>query len=181
MKPIVELPIQFSLRARQAGATLITALVMLVVLTLLVISAMNSSTVHLRIAGNMQIKEEAIAAAQQATEQVMSNNFTDPLHPPASSVSVPIGGTTYAVAIAQPTCTASTPMRNNYPNLPVECLSSGGTQNSGIFFASGVQAGASWCLAQTWEVNASVTDARTGAAATTHQGVAIKVPIGTNC
>lgn len=175
MKAIVK-----KLPVRQTGATLITALIMMIVLTLLVISAMNSATVNLRIAGNMQIQQEAVSAAQQATEQVLSNNFT--ANPAASNIPVIIGGTSYPVSMVQPTCTGSTPIRNNYPNLPTQCLSSSTSQNTGIFFISGVaQAATSWCLSQTWDVSATVTDPRTGASATTHQGVSIQVPIGTTC
>jgi Tfp pilus assembly protein PilX len=167
-------------KVSQQGATLVVALVMLVVLTLLVISAMRTSTTNLRIAGNMQMQEEASAAAQQAIEQVISNNFTT--SPAASSVAVSIGGTTYTATITTPTCLGSTALQNSTPNLPEECISSGAAQNTGIVFASGAAAaGTSWCYAQQWEVQASVTDSNTGAAATVHQGVNLSVPAGTTC
>lgn len=180
MKPIVEQPIKVKLDAKQTGATLITALVMLIVLTLLVISAMNSSNTNLRITGNMQIQEEAISAAQQATEQIISDNFT--VNPAASTVNVSIGGTLYPVSVSQPSCANSVALRNNTPNLPPECVSSSSAQNTGIFFVSGVQqSGQSWCSAQHWEVGTTVTDTRTGATAVMHQGVSLDVPTGTNC
>jgi Tfp pilus assembly protein PilX len=165
---------------RQTGQTLITALVMLVVLTLLVVSAIRASTTNLLIASNTQIKEEAIGAAQQATEQVVSNNFT--INPVSSTIPVSIGGTTYPVNVAQPVCTGTAPLMNNTPNLPPECLSSGTAQNTGIFFASGASmSGMSWCYSQQWEVRTNVTDTRTGATANMHQGVSLKVPAGTSC
>ncbi len=173
--------------ARQKGATLITALVMLVVLTLLVISAIRSSTVNLQITGNVQIQNEAIAAAQQATEQIISSNFTVN---PVSAV-IPIYVTSnptpdYSAQVAVPTCSGSRPLYNNTPNLPPQCLSSSSAGNTGIVYvntaASGVQqTGQSWCFAQQWEVQTNITDQRTGAQAEIHQGVSLYVPVGTSC
>lgn len=168
----------------QHGATLITALVMLVVLTLLVLSAIRSSTINLRIVGNMQFQEEAVAAAQQATEQLISSSYFT-VAPAASSVSIDInkdGTTDYTANIAAPVCTGSTPMTNNTPNLPSECISSGQAQNTGIIFASGVpNTGVSWCYAQQWDVQTGVSDSRSGASSTMHQGVSLNVPVGTDC
>lgn len=165
---------------KQSGATLIVALVMLVVLTLLVISAIRSSNTNLRIAGNMQLQEEAVAAAQQATEIVLSNNFT--VNPAATTVQVTIGQTTYTAAVSAPTCTGSKPVLNSDPNIPNECISSGTAQNTGIIFASApALGGTSWCYDQQWEVGTNVSDATTGASTTMHQGVALKVPAGTTC
>ena len=74
-------------RVKQHGATLVTALVMLVVLTLLVLSAIRSSTTNLRIAGNMQMQGEIVEAAQQAAEQIISYNF--PANPQLAVSSAP--------------------------------------------------------------------------------------------
>lgn len=170
-------------QTKQRGVTLITALVMLVVLTLLVISAIRSSNVNLRIAGNMQIQEEAIAAAQQATEQVLSTNFTaNPASAAVAASSVTIGPATYTTTVATPVCTGSKPLDNTTANLPRECISSSTAQNTGIFFASGTSvSGTSWCLAQQWDIRASVNDNITGASTTMHQGVNLTVPAGTTC
>lgn len=183
--------IQFD-RNRQAGATLITALIMLVVLTLLVISAINSTTLNLHIAGNAQMQSEAIAAAQQATEQVLSSNFT--VNPSSTVIPIYITNPTpasaaavsyqadYQATVAVPKCTGSRALLNNEPNLPPQCLSSGSLQNTGIRFASGVVAGGtSWCYAQQWEIQTNVTDPLTGAQAEVHQGVSLYVPAGTSC
>lgn len=164
----------------QHGATLITALVMLVVLTLLVISAIRSSTTSLRIAGNMQVQEENIAAGQQAIEQVISSNFT--AAPAPATIPVVISGTTYPAQILTPVCTGSTPLLNSTPNLPSDCLSSGSVQNTGIIYTSGVaNTQMSWCSAQQWVVQATVSDPRTGATATIHQGVSLNVPSTITC
>jgi len=165
---------------KQRGATLVVSLVMLVVLTLLVISAIRSSNSNLRIAGNMQFQEEAIAAAQQATEVILSSNFT--AAPAASNVSVTIGLATYTANVLTPACSGSRPLLNTEPNIPKECISSSTAQNTGIIFASApASTGTSWCYSQQWEVQTSVSDTTTGASTTLHQGVSLNVPTGTGC
>lgn len=165
---------------QQRGATLITSLVMLVVLTLLVISAINSSRSNLRIAGNMQMHEEVVAAAQQATEQVISSNFTKA--PASAVVAVNVNNAAYTANISTPVCTGSSPLTNDTPNLPPQCISSSTAQNTGIIFTSGAAATlTSWCLAQQWDVRTQVDDNVTGASVTLHQGVSMNVDVGTNC
>lgn len=161
---------------RQQGATLITALVMLVVLTLLVISAIRSSSINLRIAGNMQIKEEAVAAAQQATERIISNDFSK--NPAAAASSIPVdinrdGVTDYTAQVATPVCNNSTNLPAQQPNLPSTCYSSGKYDPNNF--------GESDCSAQQWEVQTTVADPVTGATAVIHQGVAITVLRDTVC
>ncbi len=165
----------------QQGATLITGLVMLVVLTMLALSAIKSSTTNLRIAGNAQTEQEAVAAAERTTELVISSNFT--ANPVASSAVVG----TYAVTVPAPSCHGSTAISNASldPSNPDDqpCFSSGGAGNSGIFFVSGAAATTtmSWCYAQKWDVEADVNDGATSTSVTTHQGVSLKVPAGTTC
>ena len=161
---------------RQRGATLVVALVMLLALTLLVVSAIRSSNTNLRIAGNMQIQGEVIAAAQQATEVIISNDFWTT--PAASNVSVTLGLLNYTVAVSPPACSGSVPLLNSTPNLPADCLSSGAAQNTGMVSASGIQVtGTSWCFAQQWEIQATPQGTNT----TLRQGVSLNVPLGTSC
>src|SRR5882724_4090217 len=91
-----------TLKKKQRGAVLFLALMLMVVLTLLVLSAVRSGSTNLHIAGNMQRQAEVVAVAQQAVEQTISSNFT--ASPAASSIPVTNGSTTYAVNVAQPVC-----------------------------------------------------------------------------
>lgn len=59
-------------RGREAGATLLVTLIMLIMLTLFAISAMNSSLMNLRMTGNMQQRTEALDATQRAIETTIS-------------------------------------------------------------------------------------------------------------
>ena len=72
---------------RQHGATLLVALIMLVVLTLFVVSALNTSKTNLQVVGNMQAKSEALAAGQEVMETVLST--TAFISSPANAVPVP--------------------------------------------------------------------------------------------
>lgn len=170
-----------TMKRTQQGATLITALVMLVVLTLLTFSAIRSSIANLRIVGNAQTSGEAAAAAQQTIEQVISANFTANPQP----VSAVVGA--YTVTVPTPTCNGSTPILNSAldPVNPDDqpCYSSGSVNNTGIFFVSGASqtSSISWCYRQKWDVEADVNDSATGAVEQTHQGVALKVAAGTTC
>lgn len=144
----------------QRGATLLVGLVMLVVLILLVVSAMRSSTVNLRIAGNMQAKTEAVAAAQQAVEQVISSTAIF-YAPAAQTVAVDInndGTTDYSVQIDTPTCLKMTTAAGY----------------SALFAASAPQD-------SYWDIKSTVTDNRTGAKVILHQGIKVRLAAGTLC
>ena len=139
---------------RQRGAVLIVSLIMLVVLTLLAVSGIRSSSVNLRIAGNMQMQAEASAAAQQAIEEVISNtNFT--LAAPAPK---PVG--LYTVTFDPPVCQSAKPVTKVDPGLPADgsCLGSTGSP---------------YCYWTTWDIAASAIDPKTGATTKLHQGISV--------
>jgi Tfp pilus assembly protein PilX len=176
-------------RRRQAGMVLITALVMLVVVTLLVIAAINMTNVNTRIAYNMQIKEEAQAATQQVIEQMISNpaNFNSPL-PPPTTVAVDInndGTADYSVAAPTPSCIAAAPIKQNQLDATnpadIPCFGTSSLQNTGLVGGKAT-AGASLCASTTWDVSTSYTDpSGTGLNVVTHQGVNLRVVAGTTC
>lgn len=58
---------------RQQGAVLITALIFLVILTLISVAAMRSSTLELRMAGNEQEHRRALQSTQSAINGVLAN------------------------------------------------------------------------------------------------------------
>lgn len=174
---------------RQAGMVLITALVMLVVVTLLVIAGINMTNVNTRIAYNMQIREEAQAATQQVIEQMVSNpaNFNSPLPPPATvAVDINNDGTAdYSVTAATPSCIASTPIKQSQLDASnpadVPCFGTSSLQNTGLV-GGNASAGASLCASTTWDVSATYSDpAATGLSVVTHQGVNLRVVAGTSC
>ena len=162
-------------RFRQDGATLVIGLIMLVLLTLMVLSAVNSGTVNLRIAGNMRAEDEARGAAQQAIENFISSysNFCvsvppapctlpSPAGKPATGYDVNNAGTTeYTVTVAAPVCKRASPQ---IPGRSIACV-------------NGAKAGL-FCWDTAWEVTATAIDSKTGVSQAVTQGVAIPFPPG---
>jgi hypothetical protein len=80
-------------------------MIMLVLITLMLVTALNLGTTNFRAMTNMQFRSEAIAAANQAIEQVISSPFT--AAPAAEAINVDIDNdadTDYVVQIAVPQC-----------------------------------------------------------------------------
>lgn len=93
----------------QRGAALVVGLIMLVLITVMLISALVMSTSGFRSVSNMQFREEAIAAANRAIDQVISSPFM--LTPEAETISVDIdndGDEDYSVDIDEPVCISAT-------------------------------------------------------------------------
>ena len=174
-------------RRGQSGATLLVSMIFLVVLTLMVVSAVKVTTVNTKLVGNMQTENEANAAAMQAIEATISIDFTS--MPVASTTTVDINnsgqaGSAYTVAVPAPVCTGIKPIKlseldaSQASDQP--CYVSGASQNTGI--AGGGTGGDSLCSNSNWEVNATATPPAGGAAAaTTHQGIAVRVVVGAAC
>ena len=151
-----------ALKHSQRGTTLFVTMIFLVVITLFGVSAINTSSMNLRIAGNMQFQQQAMAAAQQGIETAMGNltTFTTPA---AQSVAVDInkdGVTDYTAAVAAATCHTSQ-VASGY---------------SAEYCALG-----SCPLDTNWEIQSTVNDSATGAKVVIHQGVKIRLPGGGTC
>ena len=179
------------IRARERGVTLLVALVMLVVLTLFALTAIRTGNIGFKVVGNQQTQKLNEAAAQQAVEQVISNlaNF-DPRALPSTfvrtsppkyaqrvcvnaaagddPVKIPAGGVPVS-SLDLPLCGSGTPVDVE----PVRCISTKRSQ-----FDSLTQPMATYD--NIWEIVAKATDSLTGATATYHQGVKIRM-LSNNC
>ncbi len=135
----------------QAGATLFVALIFLLIMTLFAVSSVNLSTVNFRIVGNMQAMKHMEAAAQDAIEQILndSNNYDTPA---AQTITSTVAGVDYTVDVSAPQCIDSQ-------------------------VATGYSAVVDNIIPEdnTWEIIATVTDDVTGATATMHQGIEIRM------
>ncbi|GAC1409610.1 MAG: hypothetical protein NVSMB6_09600 [Burkholderiaceae bacterium] len=137
-----------SVPKRQQGVSLLLSLVMLIVLTLLVVSAIRMSNSNLKIVGNMQAKNEAVATAQLAIEQMAMGDVSNFYTP----VDKPITASGYTGTVFAPVC-----------------LKAVTVSGYSVDFA------ASAPKDMYWDVKAVVTDTRTGAVATIHQGVKVRM------
>lgn len=147
------------MKRTERGSVLIMGLVMLILLSLIAISGMRSSTVGVQVAGNAQLRDEAMAVAQQALEQVISENTFDKSPPTPLDVDLNQDGTAdFTVTFSPaPTCQYLKAVDLSQPNVPRECYVSSGM--AGVCF---------WTV---WNVTAVATDPRTGASVTLEQGV----------
>lgn len=149
-------------RNRQRGATLLVGLIMLVVLTLLAVSAIRSSNTNLRIVGNMQMREEAAAAAQQAIEQVISSaSLTVP-----TPQTVDVNGKAYAVTVSTPVCLS----KRIFTQAEVEQLSAAGNDSCVVDAGSPLS-----CVKTVWDIQATATDSSSGAYIELHQGISVSM------
>lgn len=147
--------------ALQRGSTLLVSLIMLMLLTLMAISAIESSTSGMQVVGNSQFRAEATAAAQQAIEKVVSSSAFTTISP--SPQMIAMNNTTYNVSFATPTCSQYKAVDTKTEvGLPVECYGSTGAL----------------CYRTNWDISAVATDEKTGTSVTVHQGV--KVLVGLN-
>jgi hypothetical protein len=177
-----------STQSKQSGATLVVSLIMLVILTLLVISAIRFGNTNLKIAGNMQVQAEISAAGQQAIEQVISDPVVDFTSLSASkTITVNAGAVAYQVTVAKPNCENTVPLMSDDPQLKPQsnaddALCVAGLDTDVPFGPDGKPIPmATKCNQQQWHVQADVIDPQSGAKITIHQGIAKRTYIPTPC
>jgi Tfp pilus assembly protein PilX len=152
-----------ALPAAQRGATLIVGLIMIVIITLIVVSAFTLSSSNLKSVGNMQVREEAVAAANQAAERLISMSFTDA--PGTATFTVDInkdGVNDYTVTVATPACIGARAATVAAP--------------SDVELGEELSTGITWNT--DWDIDATVTDAASGAAVRVRQGVRVLLSAG---
>jgi len=172
---------------RQRGITLITALIMLVLMTLIALTAFNVGKSNLQVVSNMQQRDEAQAAAREVIEETISN--TRFFVTPNDILADPCGEANHRcvdtngdkkpdvkVALAPaPKCVNAPVVRNSALNLanPEDAgCSMGGGQNFGV---AGAVDGNSACADSIWEINAIATDMQTQAEVKVTQGVSVRI------
>ena len=176
------------MRSKQQGLTLVVSLVMLIVLTLLVVSAIRFGNINLQISGNAQTEVEASAATQVALEQVIaevkaSADISTITEKEAMEVST--GGHTYKVKVSKPACiltknvlTTSLDPTKEADKPCFQCSDCGevviGPDGNPI-------AKPSACKDQQWDVEASIPVATSQTSVTMLQGVAVRVGAEVSC
>lgn len=146
--------------ADQRGATLIAGLIMLAVVMLTVTTAFTLSSSNLKAVGNMQFRNEALAAANKAIEQIISSPFTDA--PAAEEINVDInndGTNDYVVQVTRPSCVRATQLAN-------------ANQRPSSISLPGLRGGMAYYTTM-WEIEAIVNDPGSGASVRVHQGVRV--------
>ena len=170
----------------QTGITLVVSLIMLVILTLLVVSAIRFGNVNLKISGNAQTQVEATAATQVAIEKVLTdvvaatNIDTVPAQP---AMAVSTGGATYSVNVKKPVCvlTKNVVTTGLDPSKAADKACIEDTSGDPLFDKDGKPIPrVTACKDQQWEVGASLSDP-SGAQVSMLQGVSLRVPAEVLC
>jgi hypothetical protein len=145
-------------RLAQRGATLIIGLIMIVLITLIVLSAFTLSSSNLKSVRNMQMHDESLAAANQAVERLISMSFTDAPGTVTFNVDINKDGTNnYAVTVGTPSC--------------INARAATVVAPSDVELGPGMSAGETWNT--DWDIDANVTDVASGAAVRVRQGVRV--------
>jgi Tfp pilus assembly protein PilV len=155
--------------SRQRGVTLIIGLILLVLITLMVTTAFMLSSTNLKSVGNMQFREEALAAANAAIERVISSDAI--FFAPAAQNDIPVGG--YLVDVAAPVCLYATEVITSTSNDANPNIHSEGVGGGGVVGAPGF-------LDTYWDVAATVNDSASGTQVVTRQGIKITLPADPN-
>lgn len=145
---------------RQRGVALVVGMIMLVLITLMLVTALNLGTTNFRAMTNMQFRSEAIAAANKAIEQVISSPFT--AAPAAETINVDLDNdadTDYTVQVAVPQC--------------VYAAQAFGADPSSLSLPPTMSASSTWNTV--WDLDASVAGGSNvgGAAVRVHSGVRV--------
>ncbi|MGB5132097.1 MAG: hypothetical protein WBO00_05750, partial [Steroidobacteraceae bacterium] len=135
-------------------------MIMLVLITLMLITALNLGTTNFRAMTNMQFRSEAIAAANKAIQQVISSPFT--AAPTAETINFDVNNdanTDYVVQVAVPQC--------------VYAAQAFGADPSSLSLPPTMSASSTWNTV--WDLDASVNGAENvgGAEVRVHSGVRV--------
>ena len=139
------------LRGAQRGAALVIGLILLLVLTLLAVSGMNSASLEFVMAGNEQYRTNAFQAAEAGVEQAFAQGIFNPGTTPAAIPGTPTATDSWSFLVTSPLGTWAMPG----------------------------SAGDSWASFATYHFEVQVTGASTrGANARNWQGVWMRAPAG---
>ena len=181
---------------REQGITLVTALIMLLLLTMLALASVNLGNSNLQVVGNMQRRDQALAAAHAVLEETISSpTFTKtPDSALANTCGAPNqrcvdtdgdGKTDVKVTLTPPpACLKVQPIKNtdlDMSNAEDAGCSDGAAQAYGV---AGANDGNSSCDNSVWDVTAVATDTATQTSVKVVQGVSVRVgkdEIATNC
>ena len=172
---------------RQEGATLVIALIMLVVITLLAVSTLGTTNMNLKVVGNMQSRGEALHATQQAIETVISTPLF--IANPASAALNPCGtANTLCTDLTGDGTPDYTTQLNPAPScvsvkaIKVSELSFSNAEDLGCaagqaqqFGVAGVASGDSLCANTAWDITAETSATASRTKVTVTQGVAVRI------
>jgi hypothetical protein len=145
------------MREGERGAALVVSLIMLVLITLLVIAALNLGASNFRAVSNTQFRQEAIAAANFAIQNRVSSSFDEAPAPSPIPVDIDHDGTDDYDVIVTPTCLSAYIASSADP--------------SSLSLPPSMTVSSTWNTV--WDIAAEVSNDDTGAAVVVHAGVRV--------
>lgn len=182
---------------RQQGATLLVAMIMLVLITLVVINTANLGSGSIQTVANMQYRNQVTAAAEAAVQEAISDKrftetpetvFTTPCGDSYNSKCVDTNGdnqTDITVTLTpKPKCVQARVLTNADLQMTDIEESKCATPPAQETFGMAAPTNNSECARSLWEIRAVASDPVTQASATVTQGVAALVKkndVDTSC
>ena len=175
-------------RASQRGISLIVAIVFLLLITVLALSGLRGSMTNVQIVGNMQARQETVAAAQAMVERVLSDaGFAEnpANYGTATRINYDFNGDGVTDSIAHvaktPVCVRAQPVALNDLDparaSDIPCFASASAPNPGIIATPAGPGTSTLCAETEWDLAVKADDAQSGASATVHQGVAMRTSV----
>jgi Tfp pilus assembly protein PilX len=186
-------------RRAQGGMALIVGLILLALMTVMAITGFNIGRTSLDIVGNMQSRQEVIAAANSAIQAAIStrrlfeepdavflNDYCNDDRNTRCYDTNDDGIDDITVELTpQPVCVSAQIIPNNALKVDSDSNAAGCITGVGQTFGiEGTATGSSLCANSIWEIVAVATDEVTEASVTVTQGAAVRVPtdeVGTHC
>ncbi|WP_342116136.1 hypothetical protein [Pseudoduganella sp. OTU4001] len=182
---------------RQRGMTLIMALVMLVLITLLAVSSFNLGKSSIQVVNNMQNRDEGIAASRRVLDEAISG--TRFFETPEDALATPCGDSNkrchdingdgkvdIVTTLQKPACVKARTIKTTELDLAIEddrnCTV--GTGNTFGMAGTGSVTGNSLCADSTWEITATSEDQQVASKVEVVQGVGVRVKtdnVDTSC
>lgn len=181
---------------RQRGMTLVVALVMLVLITLLAMSTFNMGKSSIQVVNNMQNRDEGLAASRRVLDEAMSSTRffdtpQDALANPCGQSNVRCsdvngdGVTDIVTTLSKPACVKVKNIPNADLNLDNdEDAGCSVAPSSGLYGTANAGTSNSLCADTTWEMTASSEDKLVQSKVEVVQGVAMRIPsadAGSSC
>ena len=174
---------------RQQGATLLVAMIMLVLITLVVINTVNLGSGSVQTVSNMQFRNQAAAAAEEALQEVISNKrffetpttvFTTACNGSYNAKCVDTNGDNVSdvtvTLTPNPTCVQARVMTNADLNMSDQDEVNCATPPAQEAFGMAAPTNNSECARSMWEIRAQASDLVTQASVNATQGVSVTVP-----
>ena len=181
----------------QQGTTLLVAMIMLVLITLIVINTVNLGGGSMQTVSNMQFRNQAGAAAEEALQEVISNKRF--FETPETVFATACNGSYNAKCVdtnsdsqpdvtvtltPNPTCVQARVLTNADLNMNVKEDADCATPPAQEAFGMAAPTTKSECARSMWEIRAEARDLVTEANAVATQGVSVTVPknsVDTSC